>query len=138
MPGDHPLSSQEASLKEGDYIVSLNGQPCKWWKHTEVVAQLRSVGDEGVSLQVVRLLPSPQPSMVSPATIPLPPAPNLAFPDSETPGIKMWGRGICWHGTHSAVPYIQISLQAHFTHIHPYILTLSHTTCWPETHRYEC
>ncbi|XP_016040630.1 rhophilin-1 [Erinaceus europaeus] len=53
----------EASLKEGDYIVSLNGQPCKWWKHTEVVAQLRGVGDEGVSLQVVRLLPSPQPSM---------------------------------------------------------------------------
>ncbi|KAM9627029.1 rhophilin-1 [Trichechus inunguis] len=45
-----------AGLKEGDYIVSVNGQPCKWWKHAEVVAQLRSAGDEGVDLGVVTLL----------------------------------------------------------------------------------
>ncbi|KAM6171843.1 rhophilin-1 [Erethizon dorsatum] len=50
-----------AGLKKGDYIVSVNGQPCKWWKHTEVVAQLRAVGEAGVSLQVVSLLPSPEP-----------------------------------------------------------------------------
>ncbi|XP_032704252.1 rhophilin-1 isoform X2 [Lontra canadensis] len=50
-----------AGLREGDYIVSLNGQPCKWWRHAEVVAQLRGVGDEGVSLQVVTLLPRVEP-----------------------------------------------------------------------------
>ncbi|XP_047583953.1 rhophilin-1 isoform X8 [Lutra lutra] len=50
-----------AGLHEGDYIVSLNGQPCKWWRHAEVVAQLRGVGDEGVSLQVVTLLPRAEP-----------------------------------------------------------------------------
>lgn len=41
--------------------MSVNGQPCKWWKHLEVVTQLRSMGEEGVSLQVVSLLPSPEP-----------------------------------------------------------------------------
>ncbi|XP_012608355.2 rhophilin-1 [Microcebus murinus] len=50
-----------AGLKEGDYIVSVNGQPCKWWKHTEVVAQLKGVGEAGVSLQVVSLLPGSGP-----------------------------------------------------------------------------
>ncbi|XP_062935364.1 rhophilin-1 [Cynocephalus volans] len=50
-----------AGLKEGDYIVSVNGQPCKWWKHAEVVAQLKGVGEAGVSLQVVQLLPGTQP-----------------------------------------------------------------------------
>lgn len=46
--------------------MSVNGQPCKWWKHLEVVTQLRSMGEEGVSLQVVSLLPSPEPrGMVS-------------------------------------------------------------------------
>ncbi|XP_054939491.1 rhophilin-1 isoform X2 [Physeter macrocephalus] len=42
-----------AGLKEGDYIVSVNGQPCRWWKHADVVAQLKGVGDEAVSLQVL-------------------------------------------------------------------------------------
>ncbi|XP_069882064.1 rhophilin-1-like isoform X3 [Dipodomys merriami] len=49
-----------AGLKQGDYIVSVNGQPCKWWKHSEVVAQLQGGGEAGVSLQVVSLLPSPE------------------------------------------------------------------------------
>ncbi|CAH6791029.1 Rhpn1 [Phodopus roborovskii] len=53
--------AESAGLKEGDYIVSVNGQPCKWWKHMEVVAQLRGMGEEGVSLQVVSMLPSPEP-----------------------------------------------------------------------------
>lgn len=62
-----PISLQAAGLQEGDYIVSVNGQPCKWWKHAEVVAQLKGVGDEGVTLQVVTLLPSTQlPCTVSP------------------------------------------------------------------------
>lgn len=48
--------------------MSVNGQPCKWWKHAEVVAQLRAVGEAGVSLQVVSLLPSPEPrGTVSPS-----------------------------------------------------------------------
>ncbi|XP_040847530.1 rhophilin-1 [Ochotona curzoniae] len=50
-----------AGLKEGDCIVAVNGQPCKWWTHTEVVAQLRAVGDAGASLQVVTPLPGPAP-----------------------------------------------------------------------------
>uniref|UniRef100_A0A8C6C8L7 Rhophilin Rho GTPase binding protein 1 n=1 Tax=Monodon monoceros TaxID=40151 RepID=A0A8C6C8L7_MONMO len=50
-----------AGLKEGDYIVSVNGQPCRWWKHADVVAQLKGVGDEGVSLQVLTLLPGAEP-----------------------------------------------------------------------------
>ncbi|XP_054446532.1 rhophilin-1 [Pteronotus mesoamericanus] len=58
VPGGHAAA---AGLREGDYIVSVNGQPCKWWKHAEVVAQLKGVGDEGVSLQVVTLLPSAEP-----------------------------------------------------------------------------
>lgn len=70
--------------------MSVNGQPCKWWKHAEVVAQLKGVGDEGVSLQVVTLLPSAEPpSTVSPGDLggwspaplsqpgPGPPSPNL-------------------------------------------------------------
>ncbi|KAM4865321.1 rhophilin-1 isoform 2-T2 [Thomomys bottae] len=59
--------AEAAGLKEGDYIVSVNGQPCKWWRHAEVVAQLRGVGEAGVSLQVVSPLPGPEPrSGVSP------------------------------------------------------------------------
>ncbi|XP_035887370.1 rhophilin-1 isoform X4 [Phyllostomus discolor] len=50
-----------AGLREGDYIVSVDGQPCRWWKHAQVVAQLRGVGAEGVSLQVATLLPSTEP-----------------------------------------------------------------------------
>lgn len=47
--------------------MSVNGRPCKWWKHVEVVAQLRGMGEDGVSLQVVSLLPSPEPrSTVNP------------------------------------------------------------------------
>lgn len=47
--------------------MSVNGRPCKRWKHVEVVAQLRGVGEEGVSLQVVSMLPSPEPrSTVNP------------------------------------------------------------------------
>lgn len=64
---DRPISPQAAGLHEGDYIVSLNGQPCKWRRHAEVVAQLRGAGDEGVSLQVASLLPRAEPpSTVSP------------------------------------------------------------------------
>ncbi|XP_036904766.1 rhophilin-1 isoform X4 [Sturnira hondurensis] len=58
IPGGHAAA---AGLQEGDYIVSVNGQPCRWWKHAEVVAQLRAVGAEGVSLQVATLLPSTEP-----------------------------------------------------------------------------
>ncbi|XP_006830927.1 PREDICTED: rhophilin-1 [Chrysochloris asiatica] len=50
-----------AGLKKGDYIVSVDGRPCKWWKHAEVVAQLRSAGDEGVDLGVVTLLSGAEP-----------------------------------------------------------------------------
>uniref|UniRef100_F6RKI8 Rhophilin Rho GTPase binding protein 1 n=1 Tax=Monodelphis domestica TaxID=13616 RepID=F6RKI8_MONDO len=45
--------AEAAGLKEGDYIVSVNGEPCKWGKHSEVVALLTGVGEEGVDIQVV-------------------------------------------------------------------------------------
>ncbi|XP_047372187.1 rhophilin-1 isoform X4 [Sciurus carolinensis] len=50
-----------AGLQQGDYIVSLDGQPCKWWRHAEVVARLREAGEAGVSLQVASLLPRWEP-----------------------------------------------------------------------------
>lgn len=50
-------SLQAAGLQQGDYIVSVNGQSCKWWRHADVVAQLREAGEAGVSLQVASLLP---------------------------------------------------------------------------------
>ncbi|KAK1331834.1 hypothetical protein QTO34_007510 [Cnephaeus nilssonii] len=57
-----------AGLQEGDYIVAVDGQPCRWWKHAEVVARLKGVGEEGVSLQVASLLPNAEPpGPVSPA-----------------------------------------------------------------------
>lgn len=86
--GTLPASLQAAGLKEGDYIVSVNGQPCRWWKHADVVAQLKGVGDEGVSLQVLTLLPGAEPpGSVSPGALggwsltPCP-APALGLPPS--------------------------------------------------------
>ncbi|XP_029448034.1 rhophilin-1 isoform X1 [Rhinatrema bivittatum] len=45
----------EAGLKEGDYIVSVNGEDRKWAKHSEVVQQLKNVGEEGVEIDVITL-----------------------------------------------------------------------------------
>ncbi|TWW58426.1 rhophilin-1 isoform X2 [Takifugu flavidus] len=45
----------EAGLREGDYIVAVDGQDCKWAKHAEVVHLLKSCGDRGVELSVVTL-----------------------------------------------------------------------------------
>lgn len=44
-----------AGLKEGDYIVSINGKDCRWSKHAEVVQMLKVVGDEGAEVGVVAL-----------------------------------------------------------------------------------
>ncbi|XP_040896435.1 rhophilin-1 isoform X1 [Toxotes jaculatrix] len=45
----------EAGLREGDYIVAVDGQDCKWAKHGEVVHLLKSCSDRGVELSVVTL-----------------------------------------------------------------------------------
>uniref|UniRef100_A0A8C8AI09 Rhophilin Rho GTPase binding protein 1 n=1 Tax=Otus sunia TaxID=257818 RepID=A0A8C8AI09_9STRI len=45
----------EAGLKEGDYIISVNGKDCKWSKHAEVVQLLKSTGEEGVEISVITL-----------------------------------------------------------------------------------
>ncbi|KAM7409358.1 hypothetical protein PAMA_001031 [Pampus argenteus] len=45
----------EAGLREGDYIVAVDGRDCKWAKHAEVVHMLKSCGDRGVELSVVTL-----------------------------------------------------------------------------------
>ncbi|KAG7220024.1 hypothetical protein INR49_000673 [Caranx melampygus] len=45
----------EAGLREGDYIVAVDGEGCKWAKHSEVVNMLKSCSDRGVELGVVTL-----------------------------------------------------------------------------------
>nr|XP_040040520.1 rhophilin-1 [Gasterosteus aculeatus aculeatus]XP_040040521.1 rhophilin-1 [Gasterosteus aculeatus aculeatus]XP_040040522.1 rhophilin-1 [Gasterosteus aculeatus aculeatus] len=45
----------EAGLREGDYIVAVDGQDCKWAKHGEVVQMLKSCSERGVELSVVTL-----------------------------------------------------------------------------------
>ncbi|KAH0617376.1 hypothetical protein JD844_015469 [Phrynosoma platyrhinos] len=45
----------EAGLKEGDYIVSVDGKDCKWSKHAEVVQLLKVAGKEGTEVAVVTL-----------------------------------------------------------------------------------
>lgn len=45
----------EAGLREGDYIVAVDGQDCKWAKHAEVVQMLKSCSERGVELSVVTL-----------------------------------------------------------------------------------
>lgn len=49
------VSMQEAGLREGDYIVAVDGQDCKWAKHAEVVHLLKNCSDRGVELSVVTL-----------------------------------------------------------------------------------
>lgn len=46
---------QEAGLREGDYIVAVDRQDCKWAKHGEVVCMLKSGTDRGVEISVVTL-----------------------------------------------------------------------------------
>nr|XP_005990790.1 PREDICTED: rhophilin-1 [Latimeria chalumnae] len=55
----------EAGLKEGDFIISVNGQDCKWSKHTEVVQLLKSIGSEGVDINVVTVHSPESQSVVS-------------------------------------------------------------------------
>ncbi|XP_060934576.1 rhophilin-1 [Limanda limanda] len=45
----------EAGLREGDYIVAVDGDDCKWAKHSEVVQMLKSCSDRRVELSVVTL-----------------------------------------------------------------------------------
>ncbi|KAM7012338.1 rhophilin-1 isoform 2-T2 [Tautogolabrus adspersus] len=45
----------EAGLREGDYIVAVDGEDCKWSKHGEVVHMLKSCTDRGVELSVITL-----------------------------------------------------------------------------------
>uniref|UniRef100_A0A3Q1ASN8 Rhophilin, Rho GTPase binding protein 1 n=1 Tax=Amphiprion ocellaris TaxID=80972 RepID=A0A3Q1ASN8_AMPOC len=47
--------AEEAGLREGDYIVAVDGQDCKWAKHGEVVHMLKSCSDRGVEISVVTL-----------------------------------------------------------------------------------
>uniref|UniRef100_A0A8C7THA8 Rhophilin Rho GTPase binding protein 1 n=1 Tax=Oncorhynchus mykiss TaxID=8022 RepID=A0A8C7THA8_ONCMY len=47
--------AEEAGLREGDYIVAVDGENCKWAKHGEVVHSLKSCSDRGVELSVITL-----------------------------------------------------------------------------------
>uniref|UniRef100_A0A3Q3WUW7 Uncharacterized protein n=1 Tax=Mola mola TaxID=94237 RepID=A0A3Q3WUW7_MOLML len=50
-----PGGCAAAGLREGDYIVAVDGQDCKWAKHAEVVQMLKNCSDRGVELSVVTL-----------------------------------------------------------------------------------
>ncbi|XP_048448952.1 rhophilin-1, partial [Rhincodon typus] len=52
--------ADEAGLREGDYLVSVNEQDCKWSKHTDVVQLLKNISTEGVSIGVITLTTSEQ------------------------------------------------------------------------------
>uniref|UniRef100_A0A8C6L0R5 Rhophilin Rho GTPase binding protein 1 n=1 Tax=Nothobranchius furzeri TaxID=105023 RepID=A0A8C6L0R5_NOTFU len=47
--------AEEAGLREGDYIVAVDGHDCKWAKHGEVVHMLKGCSDRGVEVSVVTL-----------------------------------------------------------------------------------
>ncbi|XP_029939622.1 rhophilin-1 [Salarias fasciatus] len=47
--------AEEAGLREGDYIVAVDGEDCKWAKHGEVVHMLKSCSDKGVEISVITL-----------------------------------------------------------------------------------
>ncbi|KAM4549020.1 rhophilin-1 [Odontesthes bonariensis] len=47
--------AEEAGLREGDYIVAVDGQDYKWAKHGEVVQVLKGCSDRGVEISVVTL-----------------------------------------------------------------------------------
>ncbi|MEE6462964.1 hypothetical protein FKM82_005720 [Ascaphus truei] len=55
---------QQAGVKEGCYIVSVNGEDCRWSKHADVVQLLKSVGKEGVDIDVVTFQNSDLQNMV--------------------------------------------------------------------------
>ncbi|XP_072007112.1 rhophilin-1 isoform X2 [Engystomops pustulosus] len=42
-----------AGVKEGSYIVSVNGEDCRWAKHSQVVQMLKETGQEGADIEVV-------------------------------------------------------------------------------------
>uniref|UniRef100_A0A8C7I6V8 Rhophilin Rho GTPase binding protein 1 n=1 Tax=Oncorhynchus kisutch TaxID=8019 RepID=A0A8C7I6V8_ONCKI len=50
-----PGGCAEAGLREGDYIVAVDGENRKWAKHGEVVHSLKSCSDRGVELSVITL-----------------------------------------------------------------------------------
>ncbi|KAK7134055.1 hypothetical protein R3I94_015797 [Phoxinus phoxinus] len=45
----------EAGLREGDYIVAVNGADCRWAEHAEVVHALKSCTERGLELDVITL-----------------------------------------------------------------------------------
>uniref|UniRef100_A0A8C7T8T4 Rhophilin Rho GTPase binding protein 1 n=1 Tax=Oncorhynchus mykiss TaxID=8022 RepID=A0A8C7T8T4_ONCMY len=47
--------AQEAGLREGDYIVAVDGEDFKWAKHGEVVHVLKSCSDRGIQLSIITL-----------------------------------------------------------------------------------
>ncbi|XP_064865258.1 rhophilin-1 [Oncorhynchus nerka] len=47
--------AQEAGLREGDYIVAVDGEDFKWAKHGEVVHILKSCSDRGIQLSIITL-----------------------------------------------------------------------------------
>ncbi|XP_056460441.1 rhophilin-1 [Gadus chalcogrammus] len=48
----------EAGLREGDYLVGVEGQDCKWSKHADVVQLLKACGHRAVCISVVTMHPA--------------------------------------------------------------------------------
>lgn len=45
----------EAGLRDGDYIIAVNGVDCRWAEHAEVVHALKSCTERGLELDVITL-----------------------------------------------------------------------------------
>ncbi|XP_073485525.1 rhophilin-1 [Aquarana catesbeiana] len=45
--------ADNAGVKEGAYIVSVNDVDCRWAKHSEVVTLLKNTGNDGVNIEIV-------------------------------------------------------------------------------------
>ncbi|XP_057209636.1 rhophilin-1 isoform X2 [Triplophysa rosa] len=45
----------EAGIREGDYIIAINGVDCRWAEHAEVVHALKSCTERGLELDVITL-----------------------------------------------------------------------------------
>nr|XP_032813394.1 rhophilin-2-like isoform X1 [Petromyzon marinus] len=66
-----------AGVKNGDCIVALGGEDCKWAKHVDVVEAMRSADAAGVTLLIVSPLPSESTSTLERRT-------NATFPLSSS------------------------------------------------------
>ncbi|XP_078526573.1 rhophilin-2 [Lissotriton helveticus] len=50
---DPLCSAADRGLKEGDYIVAVEGKDCKWMGVSDIVSLFKGVGEKGIEIQVI-------------------------------------------------------------------------------------